>query len=780
MVPQKRPQLEPIQDAAFSIEGEIGRRLQAVTERWILTAPFENPAMLEMFRSRDRKPYQQQMPWAGEFAGKYLTHSVQVYRSRRDERLRKHIAWFVNELASLQAEDGYLGPWPKEWRLRKGAPNGPEPWDAWGHYHIMLGLLLWYKVTGDKYALRCTERIGDLLCNRFLEGGERLHDTGAHEMNLAVIHSLCLLYEITGVKRYLDLARKIEKEFEIPPAGDYIRTALEGKKFHQTPKPRWESLHPIQGIAELYFITGDEKYRKAYEHIWWSIVRGDRHNNGGFSSGEQATGDPYNRGAIETCCTVAWMALSVDMLRMTGTSIVADELELSMLNSGVGMMSPSGHWVTYDTPMDGKRLASAHTIVFQAQAGSPELNCCSVNGPRAIGMTSEWALMRSKNGFVLNYYGPSTMEAKLPSGTNVKITQDTDYPRDSKVELTIQPQKEEAFSLALRVPYWSEKTIVTLNGKAVKDVRPGLYLNLDRTWSSRERITIEFDFRLHFWVEGEYKKYEDWQNEWKVFGPIANDGEPGRGKETLPCDALTSMPESMVIDGRTLTPIIAKSTHGALNFRNILVSNSRFPIACCYTEYEAPEDMALPVAFGADWWVAWFVNGKKVFDNHETGGNRSMPYLKANFIELPLRKGKNLICFRVTSGSGSWTAFLGREAKSKAYEKCYSSSIYRGPILLSFDRRFNEPDIEDVPVLDAKDLRGRIVEHNTWLKPWMLFEVKAADGRGIRLSDFGSAGAAGDMYFSWLPVRFEHKPANRFTRENPLRSFRENNTCSVK
>jgi len=85
------------------------------------------------------------------------------------------------------------------------------------------------------------------------------------------------------------------------------------------------------------------------------------------------------------------MAMSVEMLRLTGDSRVADELELSLFNSGFGMMSPSGRWVTYDTPMDGARLASAHSIVFQSRAGSPELNCCSVNGPRALGLTGEWA-----------------------------------------------------------------------------------------------------------------------------------------------------------------------------------------------------------------------------------------------------------------------------------------------------------------------------------------------------------------------------------------------------
>jgi DUF1680 family protein len=76
------------------------------------------------------------------------------------------------------------------------------------------------------------------------------------------------------------------------------------------------------------------------------------------------------------------MAITIDYLQLTGDSRAADDLELTTLNGGLGAQHPSGRWFTYNTPMDGVREASAHTIVFQSRAGTPELNCCSVNGPR--------------------------------------------------------------------------------------------------------------------------------------------------------------------------------------------------------------------------------------------------------------------------------------------------------------------------------------------------------------------------------------------------------------
>ena len=69
---KRQPALTSVPGAKLSLEGEIGRRLKAVTEQWILPTPLANPAILEMFRDRDRKPLQNRPPWAGEFAGKFV------------------------------------------------------------------------------------------------------------------------------------------------------------------------------------------------------------------------------------------------------------------------------------------------------------------------------------------------------------------------------------------------------------------------------------------------------------------------------------------------------------------------------------------------------------------------------------------------------------------------------------------------------------------------------------------------------------------------------------
>ncbi len=505
-------QLARGREVRMALEGPVHDYLEAVTQNWLLPAPGANPAILAMFADRDRAPYRDLLPWSGEFAGKYLTGATQVLWATNDPRLRTQLGQFVASLIALQDSDGYLGPFPKDHRLTGSAPNvggknGPT-WDAWGHYHTMLGLLLWHEASGDPTALTSARKIGDLLCDRFLGGKRpRLVDSGSTEMNLAPAHGLCVLFEKTGHERHIALARQIVSEFAAvdakgqPLAGDYFRRGLAGEEFYRLPKPRWESLHPVLALAELARIDGDDRYRKAFTNLWWSIVRLDRHNNGGFSSGERAQGNPYHPGAIETCCTIAWMAMTVEMLKLTGDPIAADELELSTLNSAMGLFSPSGRWSTYNTPMDGDRKANFHEIVFQARPGSPELNCCSVNAARGLGLLSEWALMRgtTDDSLVLNWYGPGVLKTRLASGMEIVLTCRTDYPRTGLVRITVAPDGPTRFLLRLRIPHWSRSTTTKVNGENIHDVKPASYLELARTWKPGDVIEMELDLSPHVW-----------------------------------------------------------------------------------------------------------------------------------------------------------------------------------------------------------------------------------------------------------------------------------------
>jgi hypothetical protein len=473
--------------ATFHFSGRLGERIDANRRHWLVPAPSANPGMLGMFHQRDRKPVPNLVPWAGEFVGKYLLSAVQALRMSDDPDLKRTTKAVVEELLASQAKDGYLGPFPRDSRLRGN-------WDLWGHYHVMMALLAWHEQTGDARALTACRRAADLICTTYLNSGHRVFDAGSHEMNMAVLHVLVELHRRTGEPRYLAMAREIEKDWQ--RAGDYLRAGLAGVEFFRTPRPRWESLHDLQGLAALFADTGDERYRRAFLHHWQSIRRWDRRNTGAFSSGEQATGNPFAPTPIETCCTIAWMALSIDALRLSGDARAADELELSTFNAVAGAQHPSGRWWTYSTPMDGVREASAHAIVFQARAGAPELNCCAVNGPRGLGMLSEWAVMSGKDTVVVNYYGPMRATLPLAGGTRLVVSEETRYPLENSVNLTVNPSRPVKLRLRLRIPSWSAATRVEVAGHEVRPVRAGSYVDVERTWKAGDVVRLTFDFRL--------------------------------------------------------------------------------------------------------------------------------------------------------------------------------------------------------------------------------------------------------------------------------------------
>ena len=114
------------------------------------------------------------------------------------------------------------------------------------------------------------------------------------------------------------------------------------------------------------------------------------------------------------------------------------------------------------------------------------------------------------------------------------------------------------------------------------------------------------------------------------------------------------------------------------------------------------------------------------------------------------------------------------------------SSIYRGPVLLAYDMRYNLEHAESqpletrntgvwhntvgdlhVPALDARRLDYESTRWEDWHQPMLLLNFTAADGQTVRLCDFASAGDTGTHYCSWLPVENAPDPV-AFSRSHPL------------
>ncbi|MCS6830919.1 MAG: hypothetical protein NZ749_09795, partial [bacterium] len=93
-------------------------------------------------------------------------------------------------------------------------------------------------------------------------------------------------------------------------------------------------------------------------------------------------------------------------------------------------------------------------------------------------------------------------------------------------------------------------------------------------------------------------------------------------------------------------------------------------------------------------------------------------------------------------------------------EQAGKVSLYRGPVLLAYDQRFNTVDPDDLPALSLSRLRytQESLPPDEVHPPLMLLRFRGADGRAVSLCDFASAGSAGTVYRSWLPVQETRLP----------------------
>ena len=535
----------PARADSLHLLGETGRLARNIARNWLIGLRRSNPAIIDMFLHRDVRPYRELLPWSGEFAGKHITGACFIYRLTRDEALKRDALAFLRELLPTQDEDGYMGCFSRECRLTGAFSQNPgksgETWDAWNHYHMMYGLLMWHEETGEGAYLAAAERIAGLFMRKFYGENPPLSAIGWCEMNLAVIHGFALLYEITEKAEYLRFAQRIEADLSSPQAGDYIHTALSGVEFYQCPKPRWESLHAILGVAELYAATGKAYYLDAVRQIVGSILKTDVHNTGAFSTDEQAIGHPYKNSNIETCCVVAFNALALRLFRLTGDAALLDYLERAHYNAMLGSFSPTGRWSTYNTPMEGFRRANFDSIQFQCRPGSPMLNCCSVNAPRGVGEAEEWLFTRKGGELCVNLY--EAFEAEIDG---LRLRCESDYPAPGPIRLGVE-NGGMAQRVFLRVPGWSKSVSCRVNGAPAPEAEEGyISVNISR---GQTEVELSLDFSAHF-LAGD----RDYAGKWSVYsGPVLYGADAAhnlalcreRGLDDLPAASRAALTQNL-------------------------------------------------------------------------------------------------------------------------------------------------------------------------------------------------------------------------------------------
>lgn len=470
--------------------GYLGDRIDGCIENRLMAQDLER--LLFAFRDKSDGKW----GFRTEFWGKWFTAAMMGYEYSPTPENKAVVDAAVQGLIATQGTDGYIGTYPEEYHL--------GDWDVWGRKYSLLGLLAYYDRTGDKSVLDAACRAADhLIKEAGPDSGVNIAETGwIGWKGLApssVLEPVVLLYQRTGEKRYLDFAEHIVSCWSSPnkltPTGLHlIEEALSDKPMWTmsgAPKA-YEMMSCFEGLMELYRCTGKKEYKDAVLNLVRKIERDELMVVGSGSAaeiwfhGKLHQSEPIYQG-METCVTATWMKLLYQVLRLTGDSHYADLLEQSLYNAMLSAMAPHGEWFAYYTGLMGERVHS------HLQFPDVVMSCCVANGPRGLMTVPYWAVMSSGKGPVINLYSASKTVTGTPAGQALTLTVEGDYPVDNSATVSLQMEKAEKFTLSLRIPEWSRKTVVRINGKK-KAAKPGKYLNIKRNWQPGDCVSMDFDF----------------------------------------------------------------------------------------------------------------------------------------------------------------------------------------------------------------------------------------------------------------------------------------------
>ncbi len=481
--PAKLPDAaEVLSPAAIHLDGWLGERLAVNATNRLLTVDTE--PLLAGFR---HKPGVH--PWIGEHVGKWLHATTLAWAYTGDPRLRAKLDRVAAGLIAAQEPDGYLGTYVPEQRF--GLYPGAD-WDVWSHKYCLIGLLTYYQFTGNEAALNACRKAADLLLRTFGPGKKSILAAGTHLGMAAtsVLEPIVLLYRFTGEERYLDFARYIVQAWDAPNGPKIIQALLTAKEVNQTANGKaYEMLSNLVGLCELARATGDRSLLQPVLNAWQDIVTRRLYLTGGASQAEHFHGDydlPNGPGASvsETCVTVTWLQLNLQLFRLTGEARYGDQLEKTIYNHLAAAQNPAGADWCYFTPLEGKKSYLS------------EINCCHSSGPRGMALAPQTTYLKTRLGadeaLVVSTFETSSVTTEL-GGQSVAVQQRSGFPRQGESRLQFQLSRPARFAVRVRVPPWASPLRVRLNGKALAiAAHDGWAVIPARDWNTGDRLDLRY------------------------------------------------------------------------------------------------------------------------------------------------------------------------------------------------------------------------------------------------------------------------------------------------
>lgn len=491
-------------------EGWIHDRMQINVDKRLMQLDLD--MILDPFANRPGSQW-----WVGEHVGKYLHAATYAWRFSGCDGLKKRMDYTVKTLIGTQLPNGYLGTYEKKDQFCQGDGLGWEGpvWDVWTHKYNLIGLLTYFRATGERRALDASKRAADLMVENFVVKKRSMRLASAH-MGMAatsVLEPMAILYRLTGEQRYLDFCHYIVESWEDEndpltwkyEDGCQLLTSLldHGSVYKTANRKAYEMLSNLVGLLELYRVDPDERFLTACKNAWKDIVTQRLYITGTASYYEQFT--PAHRlppgvAVGEGCVTVTWLQLNTHLLELTGEVQYADELERTMYNALLAAQSPHTGEVAYFVPLIGHKGYNDHDY-----KETPPISCCSSSIPRGIAMIPAFASGTLNGKPALLQYIPGKHALHHRRGgkhTNVALHVHGNYPETGDLEIEVELEKATRFPLVLRVPEWAEGFEATVDGEVYKPSRDRL-LEIERTWSPGDTVRVKIPLQIRIVSDGD-------------------------------------------------------------------------------------------------------------------------------------------------------------------------------------------------------------------------------------------------------------------------------------
>ena len=445
-----------------------------------------------------------------------------------DPKLDHYVDSIINIIKIGQEADGYLTTYktidttysPADWCAPAGRWHNEQcSHELYNSGHMFEAAAAHYRATGKTNFLDIATKNADLLLKVFGEGknpgvpGHQIVETG-----------LIKLYQVTGKEDYLKLARHF-----LDFRGDSTKRKLWGP-YNQDHKPVTEQDEAVghavrasymyAGMTDIAALNKDSAYTTAVDKIWDNIVNKKLYLIGGFGALHQgeAFGKNYELPNLtaynETCAAIANVYWNYRMFLLHGDSKYIDVLERSLYNGVISGVGLDGKTFFYPNPLECDMHFHFNSGGSLTREPWFDCSCCPTNLCRFMPSVPGYIYAQAKNCLYVNLFVTSSSTIHLDKKTPVTISQETQYPWDGQIKISVSPEKTSQFALYLRIPGWAQNqpvpgdlysyispesvaVSISVNGEAVPYKSEKGYAVIDREWKQGDVVTYNLPMNIN-------------------------------------------------------------------------------------------------------------------------------------------------------------------------------------------------------------------------------------------------------------------------------------------